>query len=408
MSAAAVELDELTRIGFGCYRVDVRVAQHREALTRALSAGCNLVDTASNYTDGYSEMLVGEVLDATQARAFVVTKVGYVSPSAAVRLEREGIPVGDLPRLESGTPYSIDPSVLRTLIDQSRERLRRRRLDAVLLHNPEKLGDAGATDSEIRNALRDAFAFLEEEVTAGRVRHYGVSSNALPTADLNDPLDLETLTELSDHGFALIQFPLNLFERAAATDNGERPSLIGRSTSVKTLINRPLNAIVDGRQVRLADVVPYSGSDPWDECVALVSEQLVVLGRHEPWASFRPMQFLRDNRHDIPDPDLVDVIWEAQIDPFVDALFGADPMSAARSAFSRLRVHAKFDAQTRLADGSKAMLSALSDAGLLNAESTGPLAVTACRYCLASGADHVLVGMRRREYVDELAPLFGV
>jgi aryl-alcohol dehydrogenase-like predicted oxidoreductase len=42
------------RIGFGCYRVDDETPGHREALVAALDAGCTLIDTSTNYTDGRS------------------------------------------------------------------------------------------------------------------------------------------------------------------------------------------------------------------------------------------------------------------------------------------------------------------------------------------------------------------
>jgi aryl-alcohol dehydrogenase-like predicted oxidoreductase len=404
-TAEVVELDELTRIGFGCYRLDRRSAQHRDALTYALGEGCNLIDTASNYADGRSEELVGDVLEDTGARAFVITKVGYVSPSAAARLEHKGVAVEELPRLQSGTPYSVQPRVLQVVLELSRERLRRPRLDAVLLHNPERLLETGATASEVRDALRGAFDFLDHEVARGRLRHFGVSSNILPTAKHGELLDFEILEELSNYKLAFIEFPLNLLERQAATGSASRASLLSRSVHVKTLVNRPLNALVDGQQFRLADTEPLAIDDGWDKCVKLVTERLDALGQEEHWTRFRPMQFLRDNRNDIPDPDLVDAIWTNQIDPFVVALFGKDRLPAITSAFDALRERAKSRARAQLAERSRTAISQLYDKGLLDRASVEPLAIKACRYGLAAGADHVLVGMRRPEYVEQLAPL---
>lgn len=405
-----IELEELTAVGFGCYRVDLRSPDHREALTRALNAGCNLIDTASNYADGRSEEFVGKVLDTTRAPAFVITKAGYVSPRAAAELGRTGLRVGDLPILESGTPYSIDPPVLRAVLELSRARLRRRTLDAILLHNPERLGETGASSDDIRRALEEAFSFLEDEIAAGRLRFYGVSSNALPSADPHDPLDFETLVDLStrsnrSEGLAFAEFPLNLLEREAATER-ERPSLLARSSSVRTVVNRPLNALVGDQLVRLAEVDAMAVDDPWDECVELVIAQLAACGQPEPWTSFRPMQFLRDNRSAVSDPELVDAIWVNQIDPFINALFGDEPAHAARTAFAVLRTHTQSCARAHLAEHTQAAVARLSAEGLLNPQADEPLAVAACRYCLAAGADHVLVGMRRPEYVTQLAPLF--
>jgi len=72
-------------IGFGGYRVDDQHPEQRAALELALRSGLNLIDTASNYADGRSERLVGEVLfqltdrhELERAGVVVVTKIGYV------------------------------------------------------------------------------------------------------------------------------------------------------------------------------------------------------------------------------------------------------------------------------------------------------------------------------------------
>ena len=59
----------VSRLGFGSYRVDDRVAEHREALTHALTHGINLIDTSTNYGSGHSERLIGEVLAELRSAA---------------------------------------------------------------------------------------------------------------------------------------------------------------------------------------------------------------------------------------------------------------------------------------------------------------------------------------------------
>ena len=75
-------------IGFGGYRIDSKGETHRAALRQALRRGVNLIDTSSNYTDGESESLIGEMLgddsadppeDAPRRSGIIlVSKVGYV------------------------------------------------------------------------------------------------------------------------------------------------------------------------------------------------------------------------------------------------------------------------------------------------------------------------------------------
>ena len=71
--------------GFGCYRVDDSIVEHHKALEYALENGVNLIDTSSNYANGGSEKLVGNVIRKITSRnrnktneIIVVTKGGYL------------------------------------------------------------------------------------------------------------------------------------------------------------------------------------------------------------------------------------------------------------------------------------------------------------------------------------------
>ena len=89
-----LELAELSKIGFGCYRISRHAREHYQALSRALVCGCNLIDTAANYTNGDSEQVIGEVLaEHPEHDAFIITKAGYVQGEAATlheELQRAG------------------------------------------------------------------------------------------------------------------------------------------------------------------------------------------------------------------------------------------------------------------------------------------------------------------------------
>lgn len=75
-----IELDEMSKIGFGAYRVSVRSVENEHALNNAIKCGCNLIDTSSNYENGDSEKLIGQVLQKQQNdKIFVITKAGYMS-----------------------------------------------------------------------------------------------------------------------------------------------------------------------------------------------------------------------------------------------------------------------------------------------------------------------------------------
>jgi aryl-alcohol dehydrogenase-like predicted oxidoreductase len=69
-------------------------------LRRALDAGLNVVDTAPNYEDGYSEQIVGSALAGRRAGVFVIDKVDHldraVLPQVGASLERLGLESVDL------------------------------------------------------------------------------------------------------------------------------------------------------------------------------------------------------------------------------------------------------------------------------------------------------------------------
>src|SRR4051794_41093211 len=106
----------VSRLGFGGYRVDDAHPIYAEALGHALER-CNLIDTSTNYTDGGSERLVGEVLAAAttahrlQRRdVVVVSKVGYVQGQnlllAAAR-RRDGQPFPEMVEYMDGCWHCI-------------------------------------------------------------------------------------------------------------------------------------------------------------------------------------------------------------------------------------------------------------------------------------------------------------
>jgi hypothetical protein len=280
------------RLGFGCYRVDDRIPAHRRALERALDAGCNLIDTSTNYTDGASERLVGGVLadrarrdPAARARVALVTKIGYVQgTNLDVALEREGAgrPFPEMVRYMDGCWHCIHPEFLRDQLDRSCRRLQTRRIDTILLHNPEYFlsdaqhrGDAEveAARAEFYRRLREAFAFLEERVAAGTIGAYGVSSNTVVApADDFEATSLTRMLEAavaaggSAHHFRVLQLPMNLFETGAPLERntgpggGRTPLEEAAAAGLEVLVNRPLNSFAGRHLLRLADGQPATAA----------------------------------------------------------------------------------------------------------------------------------------------------
>ncbi len=283
----------VSRIGFGSYRVDDQTPEHRAALDQALAAGCTLIDTSTNYTDGASERLVGETLDDLQRRdskrratVTVVSKIGYVQGQnmiLAMERESKGRPFPDMVKYMDGCWHCIHPEFLTDQLQRSRKRLKVDTLDVCLLHNPEyflsdarkrRVGDLQATRDAFYARLRDAFSFLEERVKAGDIRFYGVSSNNAvnPAGDpeatsISHMLDAAAAAGGEGHHFRVLQIPMNLFESGGARvrntgpENGRTALEAAAAAGVGVLINRPLNAFVGNQLRRLASpTIPPQGT----------------------------------------------------------------------------------------------------------------------------------------------------
>lgn len=271
----------VTGAGFGGYRVSSGIATHAEALRHALLSGINLIDTSANYADGGSEELIGEVLSELVAKEalrrdeiVLVSKGGYLQGANLERaIERvesgsgfpEVVPYGD------GLWHCIDPEFLDDQITRSLDRLGLESLDVYLLHNPEyylQWAHKEGLDPEVARAEYDrrvqrAFMFLEGEVERGRIAWYGISSNTfVRPATAYDHTSLESCIRIAEaiapnHHFAVIQFPGNLLEpgfaRVKNSPDGKTLIELAREHGFGTLVNRPLNAIVDDELIRLAD-----------------------------------------------------------------------------------------------------------------------------------------------------------
>jgi hypothetical protein len=296
----------VSKLGFGGYRVSSEEDEHRQALTKALQEGCNLIDTSTNYADGGSERLVGSVLtelteQGTIAREeiVVVSKIGYVQGQhlkQAEAREKAGKPYPEMVKYGEGIWHCLHPEFLADQLDLSLDRLGLDTLDVCLLHNPEYfLSDAKHRGEKNLSALREqfygrllaAFVFFETQVAAGRLGCYGVSSNS-STAEPDDPeatslsLMLEAATAAArkagatTHHFAVLQCPMNLFESGAlltlntGPGNGRSLLELARQEGIAVLLNRPLNAIqtagaTQGGMVRLAELPIEPPAAPFEQ-----------------------------------------------------------------------------------------------------------------------------------------------
>ena len=300
-----------TRIGFGTYRVDMQNTDYRNALKKALRESCNLIDTSTNYTDGDSERLVGSVLaelissgEVRRDEIIVVSKIGYIQGQnlkLAEAKDQSGHPYPELVKYGEGIWHCIHPEFLADQLTLSLDRLGLATLDICLLHNPEYFlseskhrgtDDLAARRGEFYARVERAFVYLETQVSAGRLRFYGVSSNTVTSA-ASDP-DATSLVRMvhaaeaaaqsvgaSAHHFRVLQCPMNLLEPGAARTANTGPSQLqtvleyARQNTIAVFVNRPLNAMVaPNRMLRLADL-------PLEDPPIDIGQQLTTVGALE-------------------------------------------------------------------------------------------------------------------------------
>jgi aryl-alcohol dehydrogenase-like predicted oxidoreductase len=141
----------VSEIGFGAWGIGgaqwggADEAESMAALHKALDCGINFFDTADVYGDGLSERLIARLRRERSEPFYVATKAGR--------------------RLSPHTADGYTAANLTAFVDRSLKNLATDRLDLLQLHCPP-------TDVYYRP---EVFQSLDDLVTAGKIRHYGVS-----------------------------------------------------------------------------------------------------------------------------------------------------------------------------------------------------------------------------------------
>jgi aryl-alcohol dehydrogenase-like predicted oxidoreductase len=148
-----------SEVGFGLWTISTGWwGEHSDEsaialLREAYDLGITLYDTADTYGEGRGETLLQKALGDVRDDITIATKFGYDIYSP---WERKG---------HVERPHDWSPEYVRYALEQSLHRLGTDRIDVYQLHNPRM--DAIRSD--------DVFAVLDEAVTAGKIRSYGVA-----------------------------------------------------------------------------------------------------------------------------------------------------------------------------------------------------------------------------------------
>ncbi|OGL07319.1 MAG: hypothetical protein A3J45_11580 [Candidatus Rokubacteria bacterium RIFCSPHIGHO2_02_FULL_69_13] len=224
----------LSSVGIGTYLGAEDSATdelYRNALTRALELGLNVVDTAVNYRHQRSERLIGQALSALigkgalrREEVVVATKGGFIPFDGSMPTNpgayftetylRPGIIRPD--DVVAGC-HCMTPAYLADQLERSRRNLGLETVDVYYVHNPEtQLQEVDRP--ELLKRIRDAFTFLESAASDGKIGCYGTATwngyRQPPAA--RDYLSLAELEKIArdvagdKHRFRVIQLPYNL------------------------------------------------------------------------------------------------------------------------------------------------------------------------------------------------------
>ncbi|RAP31287.1 hypothetical protein DID76_03115 [Candidatus Marinamargulisbacteria bacterium SCGC AG-414-C22] len=323
--------------GFGTYRIDEVNQDHRSSLKHAIGKGINVIDTSANYTDGKSESCVGHILHelydegvVQRDQVVVMTKAGYIQGETY----KENHDYPDIVTYQTGLHHCIHPDFLAAELEKSLDRLQIPCIDVFLLHNPEyyKLKaqqdgtDLTVANKEYYDRIKKAFEFLETAVEEGLIRHYGISSNTFGVAEsVYSKTCIQTTLAIAEslsphHHFSVVQFPLNLLETAPAVvpvpDTNQTTCQFAAAHDLGVFINRPLNALSGQQMCRLVELEIEE-----DVSVIEVDDMLLEFSLTEEQLKQTVQEFLDsvDSSETVPDFDcaaLLKQIWMSQPDVF--------------------------------------------------------------------------------------------
>jgi len=312
----------LSSIGLGTYLgepTESADSAYMEAVITALRSGINVLDTAINYRHQRSERNIGQALQKLIAggelqrdEVLVCTKAGYLAFDGAMPADprgyfmREYVQPGILDTAQvAGGIHCMAPRYLADQIERSRQNLGLETIDVFYVHNPEsQLSDVSR--EVFRSRLKDAFSFLEEAVSAGRLRFYGIATwNGLRAAEnereyvgLNEVREAAIRAGGEAHHFRFVQLPFNLamteaFVKENHRWNGTTMSalkfaasagvvVVGSATLYQGQLTQHLPDIVTqhmGMDSPAGNAIQFSRSAPG------IATSLVGMGRKEHVAS---------------------------------------------------------------------------------------------------------------------------
>jgi diketogulonate reductase-like aldo/keto reductase len=232
----------MSTFAFGTQRISDENLLHIEALKEAIELGVRIIDTAPYYNNGSAQRAVAKVMglfeDDIRNTIEIVSKYSF-----------------------------INENTLQEALTQTLENLQLQTIETFLIDTPEAFISEAIEQKMARDEMLDtlyeklytAFVLLEKEVNDGRIKGYGISSDAFSkeysAVDFLPYEDLLTLAQKAakeagreQHSFTTIELPVNILER-----DGLICAAWAKRNGLRVFANRPLNAQKDGLLYRLAE-----------------------------------------------------------------------------------------------------------------------------------------------------------
>lgn len=224
----------LSSIGIGTYLGEMDEETDQDsflAIRHSVLNGVNVIDTAINYRGQRSERVIGKVLSdliqnhgIKREELFISTKGGFIPfdghypehPSkyfAKTYLEPGILKEEDVIQ----GCHAMTPRYLEDQLERSLKNLNLETVDLYYLHNPEMQLEA-LTEDTFYHRLAEAFALLEQKVSEGKIKRYGLATwNGFRVlskikSHLRFPKIMEAATQAGGkgHHFKSVQLPYNL------------------------------------------------------------------------------------------------------------------------------------------------------------------------------------------------------
>jgi aryl-alcohol dehydrogenase-like predicted oxidoreductase len=403
----------MSTFAFGTYRITDQNPIHIEALREAVEAGIELIDTSTNYTDGGAERAIAKVMrmfdDEVRERVKIVSKYGYIQGSNMLKHKEK--PFEDVVEYSPSCYHSIAKSFMKGQLTESLKRLDVTSLDCYLIHNPEyyiyeslkKNINRDTILDTMFDKIYDAFIGLEEEVKAGRIKSYGISSNSFSKKSSDDDfLPYEDLLVYAQnaakeagndkHSFTTIELPINLVEQ-----EGLKCAAWAKKNNLRVLSNRPLNAQKDNLMYRLAEY------DENPDYYHYLNELLEVSDNEKLKPLYNLIEQLDMNRHKFGWVGEYDSFVNSQIIPHIKKTLENIEQTQLEDLLRYIELFLNAYREMVAYECSKRVRSELKEE-FSNCDKK--LQVCALEFLLKQeNIDYILVGMRKPTYVQEIMAL---